>query len=314
MSRFDAIVVGELNVDLVLDDIARMPEIGKELLAGTMVYTLGSSSAIFASSLSSLGLKVAFIGKCGTDIQGDFVLDSLKEKGVCTDYIQRSRQWPTGITVALNFGEERAAITYPGAMAHLQLSDIADHILAGASHLHLSSCFLQKKLLPGIPDLFKKSKRLGLSTSVDPQWDPDEQWDLDLAELLPYVDVFLPNERELLRLTRTTNLDEAIARIRPYVNTAAIKRGALGSVYLDKEHAFYQPAFLNTEVADAIGAGDNFNAGFIFEYLLKSPIIQCQKFGNLVAAVSTTVHGGTGAYSTYDNLIKLAGKRFGYAG
>lgn len=314
MSRYDAIVVGELNVDLVLDDLARMPEIGKEILAGKMVYTLGSSSAIFASSLSSLGLRVAFIGKCGTDMQGDFVIDSLKERGVCVDHIQRSREWPTGITVALNFGEDRAAVTYPGAMAQLQLSDIADHILTGALHLHLSSCFLQKKLLPGIPNLFKKSKRLGLSTSIDPQWDPDDQWNLDLAELLPYVDVFLPNERELLKLTRTTSLDEAISCIRPYFNTAVIKRGTAGSIYLDKEQAFHQPAFLNEEVADAIGAGDNFNAGFIFKYLLKSPVVQCQKFGNLVAAVSTTVHGGTGAYSNYDNLIKIAGKHFGYAG
>ena len=65
--KYDVIVVGELNVDIILNDIDSFPEIGKEKLAGKMDTTLGSSSAILASNLSSLGAKVAFIGKIGQD-------------------------------------------------------------------------------------------------------------------------------------------------------------------------------------------------------------------------------------------------------
>ena len=79
MKEFDVTVVGELNVDLILNRIDSFPEMGKEKLAKDMEMILGSSSAIFASNLSSLGAKVAFIGKIGTDSFGDLVLESLQK-------------------------------------------------------------------------------------------------------------------------------------------------------------------------------------------------------------------------------------------
>jgi len=74
--KFDVIVVGELNVDLILNSIDSFPEMGKEKIAKNMNLTLGSSSAIFASNLSSLGAQVGFIGKIGNDAFGFFILFS----------------------------------------------------------------------------------------------------------------------------------------------------------------------------------------------------------------------------------------------
>ncbi|MCK5371658.1 MAG: carbohydrate kinase family protein, partial [Cyclobacteriaceae bacterium] len=87
--KYDVIVVGELNVDIILNNIDSFPEIGKEKLAGKMDTTLGSSSAIFASNLSSLGARVAFIGKIGQDQNGEIVLNSLQKKGVDASMIIR---------------------------------------------------------------------------------------------------------------------------------------------------------------------------------------------------------------------------------
>ncbi len=66
--KTDVIVVDELNVDLILDKLESLPETGKEKLAEKMSLTLGSSSAIFASNLSSLGLNVSFVAKAGNDV------------------------------------------------------------------------------------------------------------------------------------------------------------------------------------------------------------------------------------------------------
>ena len=63
--QFDVIVVGELNVDLIMNQLHSFPETGKEKLAEKMLLTLGSSSAIFASNLAALGMKVSFVGKIG---------------------------------------------------------------------------------------------------------------------------------------------------------------------------------------------------------------------------------------------------------
>ncbi|MEP6951356.1 MAG: carbohydrate kinase family protein, partial [Ginsengibacter sp.] len=80
LKKFDVIVVGELNVDLILNQIESFPEIGKEKLADNMILTLGSSSAIFASNLSALGMRVSFVAKIGNDIFGHFCKDQLTEK------------------------------------------------------------------------------------------------------------------------------------------------------------------------------------------------------------------------------------------
>ncbi len=79
---YDVLVVGELNVDLIMNKIERFPEMGKEILAQQMTLTLGSSSAIFASNISSLGARVAFIGKIGKDKFGEVVTESLQKKNV----------------------------------------------------------------------------------------------------------------------------------------------------------------------------------------------------------------------------------------
>ncbi|GEO06476.1 ribokinase [Adhaeribacter aerolatus] len=313
MKAIDVIVVGELNVDLILNQIGTFPEVGKEILAQQMTLTLGSSSAIFASNLSSLGAKVAFIGKIGQDPFGEVVLQSLQAKGVDTSLIIQSADLHTGATVVLNFDEDRAMVTHPGAMNALCLADISPEHLSRAKHLHFSSYFLQPGLQKEITDLFRLAKALGLTTSFDTQWDPQEKWDLDLAQILPYVDVFLPNEKELFKLTRTNSLTEAIAVLPENTRTVLVKMGNKGSVSWCDGKLLPMEPFLNEDVVDAIGAGDSFNAGFIYKYIQGASVEECQRFGNLTGAVSTTAAGGTTAFTDYNKVKKIAQEKFGYA-
>ena len=118
-NQYDVIVVGELNVDLILNQIDKFPVIGKEVLATQMTLTLGSSSAIFASNLKTLGTAVTYIGKLGNDNFGDHIISGLKNKGVDTSKIIISPHYNTGATIVLNFQEDRAMVTYPGAMSYL---------------------------------------------------------------------------------------------------------------------------------------------------------------------------------------------------
>lgn len=308
---YDVLVVGELNVDLILDDIDKFPEVGKEVLARKMTLTLGSSSAIFASNISSLGAKVAFIGRIGKDKFGEVVLQSLQEKKVDISMIKTDELLGTGATVILNVNEDRANTTYPGAMDHLTINDIADSDLSKARHLHFSSYFLQPGMWGGLGELFRKSKKLGLTTSFDMQWDPQETWKLDIADVLPFVDVFLPNEKELMFLTGKNRIEEAIERIKEYTNILVVKRGSRGSFIHYKDQLTNLPPFLNNQVVDAIGAGDSFNAGFILKFIKGYHIAECQKFGNLTGAVSTTAEGGTKAFESYDKFKSTAKGRFG---
>ena len=310
--QFEVITVGELNVDLILNDIEGYPEVGKEKMADKMTLTLGSSSAIFASNLSSLGASVSFIGKIGNDMFGELVINSLSQKGVDISNLIHEPELQTGITVVLNYDEDRANVTYGGAMEALTLSDISDNVLSSAKHMHFSSLFLQTGLKPDVITLFKRAKELGLTTSLDTQWDPEEKWEFDYKNLLPYVDLFMPNVTEFMLLTESKSIKEATEKVKNYSNHVVIKNGSKGSVLIKKNGTETNlPNFLNTNVVDAIGAGDSFNAGFILKFIQGSPLEECQRFGNLTGALNTTGSGGTSAFSSRDKIIKTAKDQFG---
>jgi sugar/nucleoside kinase (ribokinase family) len=310
MKKFDILVIGELNVDLILSQIQSFPEVGKEVLARDMTLTLGSSSAIFACNSSALGAKVTFLGKIGNDYFGTFVRDSLRSKNVNTDYIIRSSDYKTGATVAMNFNEDRAMITHPGAMEYLGFENISSEIIDNAKHLHISSVFLQPQIKKDIVKIFKLAKAKGLTTSLDTQWDPIERWDLDLKNLLPHVDVFIPNEVEILALTKQKTVKDAIDQLKGFSNVIAVKMGNQGSLaWSDGKYITAEP-YLNTEVIDAIGAGDSFDAGFVTSFIRDNDIEKCLKLGNLAGAINTTAPGGTSAFTSFERIRETAMTKF----
>ena len=310
--KYDILVVGELNVDLILDQITSFPEMGKEKIAKDMSLVLGSSSAILASNLSSLGSKVGFIGKIGKDMFGELILKELQSKKVDTSLIIQSPSESTGATIVMSYGNDRANITYPGAMESLRIEDISDDIISTARHLHFSSYFLQPGIKKDVVKLFKKAKAMGLTTSLDPQWDPAEEWDIDLNELLPYTDFFLPNVSELAAITRIHDLDSALKTMKSS-NMIIIKMGIEGAyLYKDNLKVLY-PAFINKNVVDTVGAGDSFNAGFLFKFLQGASAKECMTFASQTGAVSTTAAGGTGAFRSYEHVMEIIRSKFDYS-
>jgi sugar/nucleoside kinase (ribokinase family) len=311
-NKMDAIVVGELNVDIILNEIESFPAIGKEIIAHSMSVTLGSSSAIFASNLSSLGASVGFIGKVGDDNFAQVVLASLERKKVDTRHIIKTTLLSTGATIVLNYDQDRANVTYPGAMNDFSLKDIDFDVLAKARHMHFSSCFLQPGIRKDLATLFRKAKELGLTTSLDPQWDPEEKWDLPLDEILPFVDVFLPNRQEFQYLTRSSSIEEGIRSLKHAANTIVIKNGIEGCIAWHNDSILLQSAFANNMVVDCIGAGDSFNAGFIHDFIQKKPIAKCLETGSLTGAINTTRAGGTGAFENPQMIREIALEKFNY--
>ena len=309
--KFDVLAIGELNVDLIMNNIEGTPEIGKEKLAGSMTLTLGSSTAIFAANLSSLGSKVGFLGKIGNDSFGDLVKESLSEKGIDISLVIAEDGLTTGATVVLAVGEDRANVTYPGAMDYLTINDISDESLLQAKHIHFSSFFIQPGIRKDVHSLFKRAKELGLTTSLDTQWDPSEKWDFDYKSILPWVDLFLPNETEILFLTGTKKTEDAIKKLMPYGKNIIIKQGNKGALLRSEKGEMYEmPSYLNTKVVDTIGAGDSFNAGFIHMFVKGEPVQKCLDFGNLTGAISTTAPGGTGAFESKELIRKAAKEKF----
>ncbi len=312
MKKFDVIVIGELNVDLILNNIAEFPRMNTEILARDMQLLMGSSSAIFASNLSILGARVAFLGKIGNDDFGQLITDTLEQSGVSTEFIIRSSEYKTGATIILNYGEDRAMLTHPGAMEQLIFEDITSEIIQHCRHIHISSVFLQTGILNRIPEILRQAKELDISTSLDPQWDPSEKWDLNLKELLPLIDVFLPNTQEFLALTGQKDVHNALDSVKDYAHTIAVKMGNKGSIGCINGQILKKKPFLNDRVVDSIGAGDSFNAGFIYNFLQKKDLDECLEFANLTGAINTTSAGGTTSFKTIEKVKETALEQFDY--
>lgn len=312
MKRYDIAAIGELNVDIILNHIESEPEIGKEKFAKDMTVTLGSSTAIFAANAAALGSKVCFVGLVGRDSFGNLVRTSLEAKGVETRYVKLG-ETPTGATICMNYGEDRANLTYQGAMDVMRFGDIDPEVFESAGHIHLSSLFMQSGLLQDIHKVLDMADTHGITVSLDTQWDPMETWNLDYASVLPKVTVFMPNEKELQALTHTQDLESAIACVLPYLgNAMVVKCGSRGSLLVRKDGSRnFLPAFLNREVVDAIGAGDSFNSGFVSAFVKGLPLEECQETGNLTGAVNTTAAGGTGAFTSLEAVRQLCKERFG---
>ena len=311
MKHFDIAAIGELNVDIILNRIESEPEIGKEKFAKDMTVTLGSSTAIFAANAASLGSKVCFVGLVGRDSFGDLVKTSLEAKGVDTRYIMDGPT-PTGATICMNYGEDRANLTYQGSMDVMGWDDIDKSVFDNTRHIHLSSLFMQSALLRDIHKVLDKAAEKGITVSLDTQWDPMETWKLDYRSVLPKITIFMPNEKELQALTGKDSLEGAIAEVLPFLgNAMVVKCGSKGSLLVRKDgNMKLLPAFLNSDVVDAIGAGDSFNSGFISAFVKGLSLEDCQETGNLTGAVNTTAAGGTGAFSSLEHVREVCRGRF----
>ncbi len=304
--KCDVLVVGDLNVDLIMNKINKMPQIGEEQRADEMDLVMGGSTAIFACNIAKLGSRVEFMSKLGNDSFGKFLLKEMEANNVGIGSIITDPALRTGSTIIFILNNDRMMVTYPGSMEHLATEEITDEILESAKHIHTSAIFFQPLLKKGLADVFKRAKDKGLTTSMDTQWDPDEKWDLDLEAILPHLDFFLPNEDEFIRLAGKPDLESALNALSHHKTCFVIKRGPKGAIMIhDNKRTEISPAPI-TEIVDTIGAGDSFNAGFIHAYLNGKDLETCLEEGNRTAAVSTTAAGGVNGIVSYRQVAEKA--------
>jgi sugar/nucleoside kinase (ribokinase family) len=295
MPKFDVVIAGELNLDILLYGLPAELAPERELVASDMVITLGGSSTIVAHNLAVLGNRVGFISRIGKDSMGQIALDRLAAAGVDVSRVRRSEDGSsTGLSVILHHGTWRNILTYLGTMSQLSISDLDFDYVSSAQHFHSSSFFLQTALRPHVAELFKKLKAAGLTISMDTNDDPEDAWQ-GLQEVLPYVDVLLPNEREALKISGEQTLESAVARLAEIVPLVVVKMGPQGAI-AQRGGDRFEGAPVKVDALDAVGAGDSFDAGFISQYIRGADIHTCLAQGNLAGALSTTRPGGTEAF------------------
>jgi len=315
LSPPDLVVLGDCNPDVLVlgDDVT--PAFGQqEKLVASMSLVIGGSAAITAVAAARLGLRVALVAAVGADPAGRFMLDQLASEGVDVAAVAVREDTPTGMTVALSRGGDRAILTALGAVASLTAADVPGGLLAAARHVHASSYFLlEDSLGPGLAGVLAAARAAGARTSLDTNWDPAGRWgDGRLRAALAQADVLLPNEAEALLLAGQPGLPGALAVLAaagpaevgpaepgpavagPAVvgSAVVVKRGPRGALCVSGGER-WQVSLPPVTAVDATGAGDCFNAGLIAGLLDGLALPRAAALGCAVGALSTQAAGGT---------------------
>jgi sugar/nucleoside kinase (ribokinase family) len=291
----DLLVIGDCNPDVMVVGGDVTPAFGQqEKLVDGISLEIGGSASITAVAAARLGLRVALAAAVGDDPAGRFMLGQLAAEGVDTGAVAVRFDAPTGMTVALSAGGDRAILTATGAVATLTARDVPAALLARARHVHVSSYFLVADSLgPGLPALLEAARAGGASTSLDTNWDPAQRWRDDrLTAAFAHVSLLLPNEAEAMHLAGATALEQAVSALTAAGAGLVVKLGERGALCADgTRHYLAQPP--RVTVADTTGAGDCFNAGVIAGLLSGEALPSAMALGCAVGAASTRAAGGT---------------------
>jgi sugar/nucleoside kinase (ribokinase family) len=307
-AAFDLLVIGDCNPDVLVlgDDLT--PAFGQqEKLVDSMALVVGGSASITAVAAARLGLRVALVAAIGDDAAGNFMLAELARAGVDTRAIAVRGQAPTGMTIALSRGNDRAILTAEGAIGTLTAADVPADLLGQTRHVHVGSYFLlERSLGPGLAALLATARAAGASTSLDTNWDPSGTWGADFfPDVLAQTDVLLPNEAEALRIAGEANLAEAVASLTKAGGAIAVKLGARGALYADRPRQYLATPPPISPV-DTTGAGDCFNAGLLAGLLHGLEPADALALGCAAGAASTRGIGGTGSSPELAAALALA--------
>jgi sugar/nucleoside kinase (ribokinase family) len=303
VADLDLLVLGDVNPDLVLSEATMDVAFGQaETLVNDAELTIGGSGAIMACGAARLGLRTALAGLVGADQFGEFMLRAVSERGVDVSGVTVSDEVRTGLTVVLARPDDRAILTFPGAIAAMNAERVDADLLARAQHVHVASFFLQTALVPGLATLLRSARAHGASTSVDPNWDPAQRWDGGLRELLGEVDILLPNAAEACRLAGVSDPEAAAVKLAAAGPLVAVKLGAEGAVAAaaggDGELVRAAAPERVVDPVDAVGAGDAFDAGLLWALLGGQPLGVALAFACACGTLSMRTGGGTAAQPT----------------
>ncbi len=283
-SPLDVILTGVYFCDLIFTGLPQMPELGHEIFSARFDILPGGTFNM-AYAMQRLGMNVAWQCEFGTDFFSQYVLNEARKAGLDDRFFRVQDKPLRNLTVSLSFADDRAFVTY----ADMFRPNVGVYSLRSAS----ARCVV-------LPVFLHQPEILTLSRMVH---DQESLLFMDCAQLevtldtpgvveaLRAVDIFAPNETEILQLTRANTVDEALDILAPLTPLIVLKRGSKGSVARQGSRTVQSPALEGLEVVDTTGAGDCYNAGFLRGYLYGEPLERCLQLGNIVGGLSTLAHG-----------------------
>ena len=262
---FDVVAIGNLNYDITLL-VEKFPEFHEKVIAKGAHFGLGGAAGNTASWLSQMGLKVGFIGAVGNDEIGEAHINYFKKIGVDVEGIKVVNE-PSGIAISMIKGEDKRIVKHLGANAHREI-DLG--YLSRARYVHMSSN--PKKII-------EKTAKFAHKRNI-PVF-------LDIGE------AELPKSVEDKITYLLLNEDEFKRKYGGLENLQAVKSKNLiitlnggGALLRNERGETFKVKGLSAKVIDSTGAGDAFDAGFIYGIIKGWRLREAATLGTFLAYLS----------------------------
>jgi sugar/nucleoside kinase (ribokinase family) len=304
---YDVIVLDErIFCDIAFTGMAHLPALGEEIFAhGLTVAAGGAFNTVVA--LRRLGVKVGTIANLGEDFFSRFIYEQMAAEGLDTGLIRHHNRPLPAVTVAVPIDSERAFFSYvePQEFAPLDRGYLQN---IKAQHLHL--CSLEVAI--GNYEVMKQAKENDQSISLDGKCSAERLDACETKAALGLVDYLMPNATEAMRMTGVDDVEAAVRKLGEKVPHVIVKWGTRGAIAFSAGKIIKSEALKVTPV-DTTGAGDCFNAGFIFGVLAGRSVEECMRYGNIIGGLSTLGSSATST-PTYDEFMRCLETCFPEAG
>lgn len=309
----DFLCVGESIVDIITRAVSEASFRNTNLPVEEIKLSSGGDALNNAVDLAKLGNEVAFVGRVGFDILGDFILSEGRRNGVCMNYAVRSEfARNAAVSILVNTEGDRSMYYCAEASAEFCVQDVDLSLLDRCKVLQIGGTFhLPKFDGEGAAWLLKKAKEKGVLTSMDVTGDPTGRWNDIIYPCYPYLDFFLPSIDQAKLIAGTADVREITDFFLDRgVMNAAVKLGKQGSYFRNGKTAF-SCGIYDVSVVEPTGAGDSFVSGFLSGVLKGFDMVDCVRLGTAVATFAIQAVGANTGVKDYATIMKFIKEKKG---
>jgi sugar/nucleoside kinase (ribokinase family) len=300
VKEFDVITVGDVFIDIVMTGFDHWPRPGEESFAKALHREAGGGAAITACGLAKLEMKTAIFAIVGRD--GDWLTKRLAQRGVSLELVSSLENESMALTVSVSSAEDRTFFTYQGSNNFLpdalKEEEVLIRQLSRARHVHLAFGIDPDLLIRVASGLHANQTTISIDIGWQTEWMKNER----TMSALKHADLFMPNESEGQFMTGMSRPEDILKTFGDLgLNHIALKLGDQGSALLRDGAVFNSPA-VKVSAVDTTGAGDCFDAGYIYAWIKGYSPETCLRFGNICGAFSTQSYGGIEGFPARDDL------------
>ena len=302
----DVILLGDINIDISAS-MPAYPSRGGEGVANAVEYHTGGSVVSTAIALSKMGVETGIIGRVGNDALSTQVMTDLARFGIDNTHIQVDSVVSTGlIYIVVNPDGERTMFAARGANVFTTPDEGWADYFSSSRWYHLSGYALlaepQSRAAGYALDL---AQQIHCRVSLDPNPEPAMRYANQIRALLPKIDIFFPNEQELMLLSGGKPFVDAIEDLLDAgARAVVVKRGAEGCIVATKKTYLELPAF-EIRVKNTTGAGDCFNAGVVLGRMVGLGWAASGILGNALGAIASANAGAGAATVSANRVVEL---------